>query len=182
MGFGDVSVASYKRSDTHVWAQRGSITAGSVADASSNVIQSDAAFMTCGCVLAGDGTASSPYVIGPWSINNVTGNAVSIDGTNLTFTEGDKTEKVFFELNPDARPRRIEFFQVKNKKKGLKNYHGIYEFDGEQLKLCWGPAGKARPTAFKTKGANERRAVADHPLSPKLFVEDMLLDYTACCT
>ncbi|MES2152074.1 MAG: DNA polymerase III subunit delta' [Pseudomonadota bacterium] len=32
------------------------------------------------------------------------------------------------------------------------------------------------------KGANERRATADHPLSPKLFVEDMLLDYTACCT
>ena len=32
------------------------------------------------------------------------------------------------------------------------------------------------------KSANERRAVADHPLSPKLFVEDMLLDYTACCT
>ena len=31
------------------------------------------------------------------------------------------------------------------------------------------------------KGANERRAIADHPLSPKLFVEDMLLDYTACC-
>lgn len=31
------------------------------------------------------------------------------------------------------------------------------------------------------KGANERRAVADHPLSAKLFVEDMLLDYTACC-
>jgi len=32
------------------------------------------------------------------------------------------------------------------------------------------------------KSANERRAVADHPLSPKLFVEDMLLDYTACCS
>ncbi|HZX27437.1 MAG TPA: DNA polymerase III subunit delta' [Telluria sp.] len=31
------------------------------------------------------------------------------------------------------------------------------------------------------KAANERRAVAEHPLSPKLFVEDMLLDYTACC-
>lgn len=27
------------------------------------------------------------------------------------------------------------------------------------------------------KATNERRAVADHPLSPKLFVEDMLLDY-----
>ena len=32
------------------------------------------------------------------------------------------------------------------------------------------------------KGANERRAVADHPLSAKLFVEDMLLEYTACCS
>ncbi|MGB9989899.1 DNA polymerase III subunit delta' [Pseudoduganella rhizocola] len=31
------------------------------------------------------------------------------------------------------------------------------------------------------KGANERRATSDHPLSPKLFIEDMLLDYTACC-
>jgi DNA polymerase-3 subunit delta' len=31
------------------------------------------------------------------------------------------------------------------------------------------------------KSVNDRRAVADHPLSPKLFVEDMLLDYTACC-
>jgi DNA polymerase-3 subunit delta' len=31
------------------------------------------------------------------------------------------------------------------------------------------------------KGANERRATADHPLSPKLFIEDMLLDYTTCC-
>jgi DNA polymerase-3 subunit delta' len=31
------------------------------------------------------------------------------------------------------------------------------------------------------KSANERRAVADHPLSAKLFIEDMLLDYTACC-
>jgi DNA polymerase III subunit delta' len=31
------------------------------------------------------------------------------------------------------------------------------------------------------KATNERRAVADHPLSPKLFVEDMLLDYTARC-
>lgn len=32
------------------------------------------------------------------------------------------------------------------------------------------------------KSTNERRAIADHPLSPKLFVEAMLLDYTACCT
>lgn len=28
------------------------------------------------------------------------------------------------------------------------------------------------------KAANERRAIAEHPLSPKLFIEDMLLDYS----
>jgi DNA polymerase-3 subunit delta' len=28
------------------------------------------------------------------------------------------------------------------------------------------------------KSLNERRAIADHPLSPKLFIEDMLLDYS----
>jgi DNA polymerase-3 subunit delta' len=28
------------------------------------------------------------------------------------------------------------------------------------------------------KSLNERRAVSDHPLSPKLFIEDMLLDYS----
>jgi len=32
------------------------------------------------------------------------------------------------------------------------------------------------------KSVNERRATADHPLSPKLFIEDMLLDYTTCCS
>ncbi|HEU4851071.1 MAG TPA: DNA polymerase III subunit delta' [Telluria sp.] len=32
------------------------------------------------------------------------------------------------------------------------------------------------------KSAGDRRAIADHPLSPKLFVEEMLLDYAACCT
>jgi DNA polymerase-3 subunit delta' len=31
------------------------------------------------------------------------------------------------------------------------------------------------------KSANERRAVAEHPLSAKLFVEEMLLDYAARC-
>ncbi len=28
------------------------------------------------------------------------------------------------------------------------------------------------------KSVNERRAIADHPLAPKLFIEDMLLDYS----
>jgi parallel beta-helix repeat protein len=48
------------------------------------VIQSDADFTTCGCVLGGDGTQANPYVIGPWTINKNSGAGVTIDGTSLT--------------------------------------------------------------------------------------------------
>jgi hypothetical protein len=48
------------------------------------VIQSDADFANCGCVSGGIGTSASPFIIGPWSINKVTGTGISIDGTNLT--------------------------------------------------------------------------------------------------
>jgi hypothetical protein len=48
------------------------------------VIASDSDFLSCACVVSGSGTTASPYVIGPWTINNVNGVAVSIDGANLT--------------------------------------------------------------------------------------------------
>jgi len=45
-------------------------------------------------------------------------------------------------------------------------------------------AGRARTGDLlrAIKAMNERRGVAAHPLSAKLFVEDMLLEYTGCCT
>jgi len=48
------------------------------------VIQSDADFTNCACVTSGAGTTANPFIIGPWSITNVDGDAVFIDGTNLT--------------------------------------------------------------------------------------------------
>jgi hypothetical protein len=48
------------------------------------VIQSDADFITCACVVSGDGTQASPYVVGPWTINKNAGAGVTIDGTSLT--------------------------------------------------------------------------------------------------
>jgi parallel beta-helix repeat protein len=48
------------------------------------VIHSDEDFTNCACVTSGAGTTGSPFIIGPWSINNVVGDGVFIDGTNLT--------------------------------------------------------------------------------------------------
>jgi hypothetical protein len=48
------------------------------------VIQSDSDFATCACIVSGSGTTADPYIIGPWTINNVNGVAVSVDGTTLS--------------------------------------------------------------------------------------------------
>jgi parallel beta-helix repeat protein len=47
-------------------------------------IASDSDFTTCGCVVSGSGTSSDPYVIGPWSVSNSTGDGVHINGSKLT--------------------------------------------------------------------------------------------------
>lgn len=64
-------------------ARAGVVHAGSGGHAPIH-IQSDSDFTSCSCVSSGNGTTSSPYIIGPLTINNVNGVAVSIDGTNLT--------------------------------------------------------------------------------------------------
>ena len=48
------------------------------------VIKSNSDFTGCSCVVSGTGSTTNPYIIGPWTINNVNGVAVSIDGTKLT--------------------------------------------------------------------------------------------------
>jgi DNA polymerase-3 subunit delta' len=60
---------------------------------------------------------------------------------------------------------------------GNIRYYPRYQKELAQL------AGKVHVSRLLAalKRANERRAIADHPLSPKLFLEDMLLDYAACC-
>jgi len=61
---------------------------------------------------------------------------------------------------------------------GQLRYYPRYQKELAALAARAPTAGLLR--AIKAMG--ERRAVADHPLSAKLFVEDMLLEYTACCT
>jgi parallel beta-helix repeat protein len=48
------------------------------------VITSDTGFTSCGCVTSGSGSTSSPYVIGPWSVSNPSGDGIYIDGSKLT--------------------------------------------------------------------------------------------------
>jgi len=61
---------------------------------------------------------------------------------------------------------------------GTQRYYPRYQKEVAALAARAPAAGLLRAI----KALNDRRAVADHPLSAKLFVEDMLLEYTACTT
>jgi uncharacterized protein (TIGR03067 family) len=51
-------------------------------------------------------------------------------------------------LDQAATPKAITFEFADGPFKGQKR-HGIYELAGNQLKMCYGPAEKPRPTEFK---------------------------------
>jgi uncharacterized protein (TIGR03067 family) len=54
-----------------------------------------------------------------------------------------------FKIDPTAKPKTIDTTPTTGDNKG-KTSLGIYEIDGDTLKICWAPAGKDRPTEFKS--------------------------------
>ena len=52
-------------------------------------------------------------------------------------------------LDPTTSPKSITFEFKDGPYKGQKR-HGIYELVGNQLKMCYGPSDKPKPTEFKS--------------------------------
>jgi uncharacterized protein (TIGR03067 family) len=88
--------------------------------------------------------------------NQLKGIGVVVDGTKFTLNEGAVSESAHLHLDPEATPRVVEFRQGKEKETKLL-YHGIYQFEEDKLKICWGPAGAPRPGRFETDKKNDRR-------------------------
>jgi uncharacterized protein (TIGR03067 family) len=61
----------------------------------------------------------------------------------------DVTIEGTFRIDPTAKPKQIDTTPTTGDNKG-KTALGIYEIDGDTLKICWAPAGKDRPTEFKS--------------------------------
>ena len=80
---------------------------------------------------------------------------VMIEGDKLTLVEPEKKYVVHFTLTSGGKPGVVEFFKTSDKKERI--WHGIYEFDGKELKLCWAPAAHDRPTKFGTTKHNDDR-------------------------
>ncbi|HVS33990.1 MAG TPA: TIGR03067 domain-containing protein [Gemmataceae bacterium] len=54
-----------------------------------------------------------------------------------------------FKIDPTTKPKSIDITQTNGPNAG-KTSLGVYDLDGDTLKICWAPPGKDRPTDFKS--------------------------------
>jgi uncharacterized protein (TIGR03067 family) len=83
-------------------------------------------------------------------LKRVRGKAV-VKGDRITVSYlGEDERRLTFKVDPSARPRRIDLTFLDGEYKG-KTARGIYELDGNKLKVCYAAPKAARPTEFSGK-------------------------------
>lgn len=85
----------------------------------------------------------------------VKGDAYSISRYTRVITEGT------FKLDPTQSPKTIDSTPT-NTKDGVAML-GIYEFDGDKLRICNAPAGKPRPKDFKCRLGSQHTLIVWEP-------------------
>jgi uncharacterized protein (TIGR03067 family) len=75
---------------------------------------------------------------------------VTFEGAKHTLKFEDKVFQVGTQkIDPSKSPKTIDVTMTEGPSKGAVML-GIYEFDGDTLKVCFDPQGKQRPTEFKS--------------------------------
>ena len=83
------------------------------------------------------------------------GMTVTFEGDRYTVKKGDEVIQVGTQkLDPSKSPKTIDVTMIEGPNKGAVML-GIYEIDGDTLKVCFDPQGKKRPTEFKTAPGSE---------------------------
>ena len=76
---------------------------------------------------------------------------VIIGDGKIKVQQGDQVlDEMPFKISVDATPKNIDVTNTQGDKKG-KEELGIYELDGDTLKICSSNPGEKRPTAFESK-------------------------------
>jgi uncharacterized protein (TIGR03067 family) len=80
---------------------------------------------------------------------------VIYDGVKHTLKHGDQVFQVGTQkIDPSKSPKTIDVTMLEGPHKGALML-GIYEFDGDTLKVCCDPQGKKRPTEFKSEAGSQ---------------------------
>jgi uncharacterized protein (TIGR03067 family) len=89
------------------------------------------------------------------AISELKGLIVTFEGNKHTVKKGDEVIQVGTQkLDPSKSPKTIDVTMTDGPSKGMVML-GIYEFDGDTLKVCFDPQGKKRPTEFKSPAGSE---------------------------
>jgi uncharacterized protein (TIGR03067 family) len=73
-----------------------------------------------------------------------------VKGDKYTFTMGGEHEKGTLKLDPTKKPKTIDIHITEGTEKG-KTQLGLYELEGDTLKVCVAEAEKDRPKEFGSK-------------------------------
>lgn len=88
-------------------------------------------------------------------IDGLKGMTVTFEGDKYAVKKGDDVlEAATIKLDPSKSPHAIDMTMTEGPFKGAVIL-GIYEINGDTLKICFDPVGKKRPTEFKTGGGTE---------------------------
>ncbi len=80
---------------------------------------------------------------------------VTFEGDKITVkTAEGKEHKGTYKIDPTKKPKTIDITPSGGDNKD-KVHLGIYELDGDTLKVCYNHPDKERPTAFSTKADSE---------------------------
>src|SRR5262245_31692279 len=80
---------------------------------------------------------------------------VIFEGDQHTLKSGDKVFQVGTQkIDPSKSPKTIDVTMTEGPEKGTVML-GIYQIDGDTLKVCFDPTGKKRPTEFKSESGSQ---------------------------
>jgi uncharacterized protein (TIGR03067 family) len=82
----------------------------------------------------------------------------TVKGNTFTVKTQDFTIEWTFTLDPTKNPKQIDRTTKPSQWKEVKT-KGIYEFDGDKLKMCYNMSGEERPKEFSPKGGTEKNPV-----------------------
>ncbi len=69
---------------------------------------------------------------------------VIVKDGKITIRDGSNEDTATLKIDSSKKPGTIDFVPLDSKSGAL----GIYQFDGDNLKLCWAAVGNERPTQF----------------------------------
>jgi len=75
---------------------------------------------------------------------------MTFKGDSYTVQMGQEKIEGTFRLDPSANPKRIDVLPDDGPDRG-RVQQGVYEFDGDKLKICAATPGTDRPAGFDTK-------------------------------